>query len=123
MGRLSSPPARLGSAPYRLALAPADSAQRRTELTPWRPWYSTARWRELRMRTFKRDHYTCQWPGCGKVQGNPAMLVCDHRRRHGGRPDLFWDEANLQTLCKSPCHDKHKQRQEAEGRRLGDGWD
>jgi hypothetical protein len=25
---------------------------------------------------------------------------------------LFWDEANLWTLCASPCHSKHKQRLE-----------
>lgn len=39
------------------------------------------------------------------------MLVADHRRRHNGDANLFWDEGNLQTLCK-PCHDGPKQRAE-----------
>lgn len=35
----------------------------------------------------------------------PATVV-DHIKPHRGDPDLFWDEKNWQTLCKS-CHD-HK---------------
>ncbi len=79
---------------------------------PWRKWYKTERWRRLRIATFVRDHFTCQWPGCGRVEGNTSKLVADHRRPHRGDERMFWDEDNLQTLCK-PCHDGAKQREEA----------
>ena len=76
---------------------------------PWHGWYSTARWRALRRATFLRDKFACHM--CGHVKGDTSQLVCDHVKRHGGAPALFWDPANLQTLCKS-CHDGEKQRQE-----------
>jgi 5-methylcytosine-specific restriction endonuclease McrA len=75
---------------------------------PWHGWYNTARWQELRMRVFTRDRFTCRMPGCGRLEGNTSRLVCDHIRAHRGDAALFWDEANLQTLCK-PCHDGLKQ--------------
>jgi 5-methylcytosine-specific restriction endonuclease McrA len=76
---------------------------------PWKAWYKLARWRELRLRIFLRDLYCCK--ACGHTVSNTALLVCDHRRPHRGNVTLFWDEANLQTLCK-PCHDGAKQRAE-----------
>ncbi|ETR75060.1 endonuclease [Afipia sp. P52-10] len=76
---------------------------------PWKRWYKTARWAALRLRIFLRDHFTCA--ACGRVEGNTALLVCDHRKPHRGDERLFWDEANLQTLCQS-CHNGLKQRQE-----------
>jgi 5-methylcytosine-specific restriction protein A len=77
----------------------------------WRGWYKTARWAALRLRIFLRDLYQCQQPGCGKVEGNTSLLVCDHVIPHRGDTRLFWDEHNLQTLCKR-CHDVDKQRAE-----------
>ena len=76
----------------------------------WRRWYSTARWRALRLLIFLRDHHTCQSAGCGFI-GDAWELVCDHKRAHRRDETLFWDEANLQTLCKA-CHDGVKQREE-----------
>ncbi|MHC2666565.1 HNH endonuclease [Bradyrhizobium diazoefficiens] len=76
---------------------------------PWKAWYSTARWRALRLAIFLRDLYTCR--KCGLVEGNTSLLVCDHINPHRGDERLFWDETNLQTLCKS-CHDKLKQLEE-----------
>ena len=78
---------------------------------PWKAWYKLARWRDLRLRIFRRDLYTCQRPRCGRVEVNTSLLVCDHVRPHRGDVRLFWDETNLQTLCKS-CHDTIKQREE-----------
>lgn len=82
---------------------------------PWRAWYSLARWRHpkwgLRARVLLRDLFTCQWPGCGRLERDTAQLVADHIRPHRGDPKLFWAETNLQTLCK-PCHDSLKQREE-----------
>lgn len=62
------------------------------------------------MATLTRDLFTCQM--CGRIEANTSALVADHRKPHRGDERLFWDPANLWTLCKSPCHDKHKQREE-----------
>ena len=85
-------------------------SQRRVD-PPWRKWYKTARWQALRLRIFLRDRFTCQWQGCGRIEGDTSLLVCDHKQPHRGSEHLFWNEANLWTLCKS-CHDKHKQAEE-----------
>jgi 5-methylcytosine-specific restriction endonuclease McrA len=77
---------------------------------PWKAWYKLKRWRDLRLQIFRRDLYTCQC-GCGLMEGNTSLLVCDHIKPHRGDERLFWDETNLQTLLKS-CHDSAKQRAE-----------
>lgn len=50
--------------------------------------------------------------------------VADHIKPHRGDRGLFFDPANLQSLCKS-CHDSHKQAQEhnADGILRGAGHD
>lgn len=73
-------------------------------------WYKTARWQKLRWSTFVRDLFTCQM--CGKVEANTRFLVADHRKPHRGDERLFWDPANIQTLCADPCHNTHKQKLE-----------
>lgn len=75
-------------------------------MLPWKRWYKTARWQRLRLQVFLRDLYRCK--GCGKTTAHP---ICDHIKPHRGDEKLFWDEANLQTLCKA-CHDSVKQREE-----------
>lgn len=67
------------------------------------------------MSVLIRDGFVCQMQGCGKFYVDTSKLVADHKRRHGGDHDLFWDERNLQCLCK-PCHDSLKQREERSGR-------
>lgn len=47
----------------------------------------------------------------GKVE--PAR-VADHVRPHRGDAALFWDETNLQSLCR-PHHDRDKQATEKRG--------
>lgn len=124
MGRLSQPPARLSAAPATVARAsdPRPKAPAAAG-NPLKHLYRTARWSQLRLRIFERDGFRCRWPGCGRMTGKTSELVCDHVRPHLGDERLFWDEANLQTLCKSPCHDKHKQAAE-QAARLGRGvWD
>lgn len=79
--------------------------------SPWRRWYKTARWQRLREKVFTRDLFVCQMTGCGHIIGDARERVCDHRKPHRGDEALFWDEENLQTLCK-PCHDKSKQRED-----------
>jgi 5-methylcytosine-specific restriction endonuclease McrA len=88
--------------------------------TSARSWYNSLRWRGkpngLRWQCLTRDLFTCQWPGCGRIEGDSAQLVADHIVPHRGNPRLFFDLHNLQTLCKT-CHDTHKQRIEvSEGR-------
>jgi len=81
--------------------------------TDARALYDKARWRAkphgLRWQCLVRDLFTCQWPGCGRIEEDEAMLVADHVVPHRGDRRLFFDLGNLQTLCKS-CHDTHKQR-------------
>lgn len=76
---------------------------------PWKRWYKTARWQALRLAVFLRDLYTCR--KCGGIESDTSLLVCDHIRPHRGDVLLFWDENNLQTLCKR-CHDRFKQAEE-----------
>lgn len=45
------------------------------------------------------------------MEADTSRLVCDHIKPHRGDERLFWDRANLQTLCK-PCHDSLKQVEE-----------
>lgn len=105
--RLSTLKPGLGSLP---PVQRSENAQRNV-YSPWRKWYNTARWKALRLSIFTRDMFTCQWPGCGRLEGNTSQLVADHRKPHRGDEALFWDEKNLWTLCK-PCHDSRKQQQE-----------
>ncbi len=51
---------------------------------------------------------------CGRFVVDTSQLVADHKIRHQGDHELFWDEGNLQTLCKH-CHDSLKQREERSG--------
>ena len=76
----------------------------------------------LRIKVFTRDLFTCQQPGCRKIEGNTSQLVCDHIKPHRGSELLFWDEANLQTMCK-PCHDTLKQQAEQASLHHRGVWD
>jgi 5-methylcytosine-specific restriction endonuclease McrA len=60
--------------------------------------YDTARWRLLRARVVARDGYRCTTPGCTTDTSKPRSLHVDHviEVSDGG---LFWDMANLRTLC------------------------
>lgn len=111
MARLPRMPERVATLRPVLA-APKDQAGRtrhRLGLSPWRAWYSTARWKRLRWSTLLRDMFTCQ--RCGRVEADTSLLVADHKTPHRGDPVLFWDAENLQCLCRS-CHDGAKQREE-----------
>ena len=117
MARLTSLKPRIGSLAPRLGHAVGDERARdreRSNNQPWRAWYKTARWGKLRLAVFLRDHFTCRM--CMKIDGATSRLVCDHVRSHKGDEQLFWDEGNLQTLCK-PCHDGLKQRLDKQSHR------
>jgi 5-methylcytosine-specific restriction endonuclease McrA len=110
MGRLTNLKPTLQVLPRTIGFA-RDADGHSAKAEPWRAWYKTARWKRLRLLIFARDLYQCQREGCGRIEFDTSLLVADHKRRHLGNATLFWDEDNLQTLCK-PCHDGPKQRQE-----------
>jgi 5-methylcytosine-specific restriction endonuclease McrA len=129
-GRLRSPAQRLAYSTGKTQFARpavASGPLPSQSSAPWRGWYKTARWKHLRAKVLLRDGYTCQWPGCGRVLGGKSpdddSPVVDHIRAHRGDERLFWCETNLQTLCKSPCHDRHKQALEQESRNQVGVWD
>jgi 5-methylcytosine-specific restriction protein A len=80
---------------------------------PHRRWYKTARWQKLRWSILTRDRFTCQMPGCGKMEPDTSKLVCDHKEQHHGNEAKFWS-GPFQTLCKD-CHDSLKQGVEKAG--------
>lgn len=103
---------RFGSMAPRMGHAPADERSRshhRDSTQPWRRWYKTSRWQKLRWSILVRDLFTCR--RCRRVESETSQLVADHKRPHRGDPTLFWDEGNLECLCKT-CHDGAKQREE-----------
>lgn len=103
MGRLRQLPPRVAALPPRLARL-TDAEGHSVALEPWRAWYKTTEWQALRRRVFLRDGYRCRM--CAKPDARP---IGDHIEPHRGDRRRFFDDDNVQTLCK-PCHDGPKQR-------------
>ncbi len=101
----------------RIGFMPGDTKaadMARNSFNQYRQWYRTTRWTKLRKVILLRDLYTCAM--CGRISA--TGMDVDHKTPHRGDERLFWDESNLEVLCHSPCHAKHKQAQErAEERR------
>jgi 5-methylcytosine-specific restriction endonuclease McrA len=116
MGKLTNLGPALKALPSRLAYSqnPVAKEQPSSAQPAWYAWKWSRRWKALRKAILLRDRYTCQWPGCGRLHSDTSKLVADHRIPHRGDAKLFWDPENLQTLCANPCHNKHKQRLEAQ---------
>jgi 5-methylcytosine-specific restriction endonuclease McrA len=111
MARLSSLKPTLTTLSPTIAYMPSDERERdrfRAQ-TLWRKWYGLVRWKQIRAKVLLRDGYQCRI--CSRLEPNTSRLSIDHIRPHRGDEALFWDEANLQVLCKQ-CHDGTKQRQE-----------
>lgn len=82
---------------------------RRAEGQPWRKWYRTKRWLELRAQVLARDPLCrCELCAAGERRVR-AATVADHIVPHRGDAALFWDITNLQGLAK-PCHDRKSRR-------------
>lgn len=94
----------------------ADKAATR----PQQHLYRRQRWRKLRLRQLQAQPL-CAF--CLERGTYTQASVADHKIAHRGNETLFWDEENLQSLCK-PCHDSEKQRDERSTKaRIGhDGW-
>lgn len=102
---------RPAGAPTRAHQRREYDAHRRTS-APWRKWYATREWKELRRRQLALE------PNCRRCRKEGKLVpatVCDHVERHRGDRVRFF-AGPFQSLCKG-CHDGWKQRQEArEGR-------
>ena len=77
---------------------------RRPDYSTWNKstLYNSSKWRKL-SRNFLTTHPYCEY--CGE-----RSEVVDHIIPHRNDYELFYDEGNLQALCKQ-CHDK-KTREE-----------
>jgi 5-methylcytosine-specific restriction endonuclease McrA len=118
MARLKAQPPRLSLLKPKVAGlgGGGDQSARRDKVLVWRGLYKTKAWQRLRWAILKRDRFTCSI--CQTVEHETAKLVADHIKPHRGDERLFWDEGNLQTLCKA-CHDGEKRSREANGRGMG----
>jgi 5-methylcytosine-specific restriction protein A len=77
----------------------------------WHHLYNTAQWKRLRLNWLTNNPVCVLCWQLNKV--TPATVV-DHKTAHKGNTELFYSDANLQSLCK-PCHDTTKARQEHRG--------
>lgn len=113
MAKLSNLGPSLKSLAPRLSFTQDSEAKdkRVIDRASWHSWYKTGKWRKLRWATFVRDGFRCAM--CQRIETDTSNLVADHRQPHRGDERLFWNPANIQTLCANPCHNKHKQQQEA----------
>lgn len=127
MAKLAVPASRLSGAARKVGFAPALEAKGPAPVQrsqPWRAWYKTARWRDLRQTILIRDSYTCQRTGrvCAGKHPAPDSPVVNHKRPHRGNPELFWDPENLETVTKAE-HDSAVQREEQGSRHTQGTWD
>jgi 5-methylcytosine-specific restriction endonuclease McrA len=94
---------------------------RSDEAQAYRALYKTRAWTVTRRQQLAEEPLCRMCKADGRVT---AANVVDHVKAHKGDRVLFFDAANLQSLC-APCHDRHKQQQERLGysTRVGlDGW-
>jgi 5-methylcytosine-specific restriction enzyme A len=76
-----------------------EKERRERRASTARSLYHTAAW--LKLRALQLENYSlCSVPGCGQ----PATVV-DHVTPHRGSNALFFDQANLRSMCKR-CHDR-----------------
>lgn len=95
--------------------------QRSAEAEAYRPWYKTARWRQLRSAIL-RSKPLCRM--CREHGVITAATVVDHIQPHKGDEALFWSPENLQPLC-ATHHNRDKQSEERRGYSTevgADGW-
>lgn len=132
MARLKGLPKRLAAAPRAVGFSDRAAAERardraRAASNKLRRLYWSKRWKDLRLVILERAGWMCQ--GCaqphlltGKAPA-PHSPVIDHIEPHKGNLLLFWDEENLQAVCKH-YHDGEKQRleQAAHVSAKGEGW-
>ncbi|MDK4730341.1 HNH endonuclease [Rhizobium phaseoli] len=92
---------------------------RSLEARQYHTLYRTALWKQLRLAQLARE------PLCHMCEELGLVTVAntvDHRKAHKGDHALFFDPANLASLCPS-CHSRHKQRMERGGKVVRYGAD
>jgi 5-methylcytosine-specific restriction endonuclease McrA len=111
MARLKMMPTRLSRVRHRLdaAVMPDQRSARRDATVHWRAWYKTKRWQRMRWDCLVQAMFTCAM--CKTLVADTSKMVADHVTPHRGDEALFFDEKNLQALCKA-CHDGAKQAAE-----------
>lgn len=126
MGKLSMSPARLSTISRQVGFG---TSQAKGPLAvqanaPWRAWYKTKAWRELKRQIHVRDSYTCQRTGviCSGKHPHPDSPVANHKRPHRGDEALFWDPDNIETVTKA-IHDGLIQAEEQASRHTIGVWD
>ena len=66
------------------------------EVSPATALRMKTEYREWRLAVYRRDHFTCQMPGCGfkgrGIQAHHILTVRDH-------PELVYEVTNGITLC------------------------
>lgn len=87
---------------------------RQRDQQPWRKWYKTYRWQKEReaFLALPENQFCVRCkaeglvnPGVFRKDGTPETnarrlhLVVNHKKRHRGDPDLFWDWSNWEPLC------------------------
>jgi 5-methylcytosine-specific restriction protein A len=77
--------------------------------------YDSGRWRKMRKAQLAAKPL-CEF--CEAQGITEQATIADHMKPHKGDEELFFDEANLQSLCKT-CHDKYKRIQEQSGVLVG----
>ena len=100
---------------------PKQAYEQRRNAQPWRHWYKTQRWQNIRAAHLRA------YPMCSRCRARgidtPAS-VAHHAMPHHGDYAAFW-YGQLISLCSS-CHNVDEQRIEGGGRarpRLDqDGW-
>ena len=73
--------------------------------------YDSAAWKRLRLNQLQSNPLCAYCLAIGRVSN---ATICDHITPHKGNESLFYNQANLQSLCKA-CHDSVKQQQEKSG--------
>lgn len=68
----------------------------------YQKWYYRKRWKSLREVQLRKEPYCVE---CLKEGRQVAATEVDHIIRHQGDPALFYNQNNLQSLCK-PCHSR-----------------
>lgn len=115
MGKLKGLSPRVAALPPRFGSAPGDKRgqDRQRNVQPWRAWYGTKRWQDLRLQVFVRDRYVCQRTGelCVGAYPAPNSPAANHKKPHRGDPKLFWDPNNVETVTKA-VHDSIIQAEE-----------
>lgn len=118
MPRLKSLPPLLKREPPRLRreeTTEPERNKRRYQEQPWRKWYQTKEWKQLRLSAFERDKYICQRSGVlcipnGTGQEDNAPIA-NHKVPHRGDRALFFDLNNIETVTKK-VHDSLIQSEE-----------